>query len=50
VPALPYIFDEPVEHATEWIFHKAFKAIGGPEAVGERHGAVKHDVIKEKEL
>ena len=34
VPALPYMFDEPVEHATEWIFHTAFKAIGGPDAVG----------------
>ncbi|KAF2019179.1 hypothetical protein BU24DRAFT_418783 [Aaosphaeria arxii CBS 175.79] len=36
VPFLPYIFDEPVEHATEWVFHNAFKAIGGPEAVAGR--------------
>ena len=34
VPALPFMFDEPVEKATEWIFHKAFEAVGGPEAVG----------------
>lgn len=34
VPALPYMFDQPVEHATEWIFHKAFETIGGPQAVG----------------
>jgi len=33
VPALPYMFDEPVEIATEWVFHNAFKAIGGPDAV-----------------
>ncbi|EME38283.1 hypothetical protein DOTSEDRAFT_83736 [Dothistroma septosporum NZE10] len=35
VPALPYMFDEPVEHATEWIFNKAFEAVGGPKAVGK---------------
>jgi fission process protein 1 len=29
------MFDEPVEHATEWVFHKAFEAIGGPAAVGK---------------
>lgn len=33
VPALPYMFDEPVEMATEWVFHNAFRAIGGPDAV-----------------
>jgi fission process protein 1 len=33
VPALPYMFDKPVEIATEWVFHNAFRAIGGPEAV-----------------
>lgn len=36
VPALPFMFDEPVEHATEWIFHKAYEAIGGSEAVGHK--------------
>ncbi|KAK5117922.1 hypothetical protein LTR85_008696 [Meristemomyces frigidus] len=36
VPALPFLFDKPVEVATEWIFHKAFETIGGPEAVGHR--------------
>lgn len=38
VPALPFMFDEPVEKATEWIFHKTFEAIGGPDAV--RHSPV----------
>lgn len=36
VPALPFAFDQPVEHAIEYIFHQGFKLIGGPEAVGER--------------
>ncbi|KAF2403343.1 hypothetical protein EJ06DRAFT_526931 [Trichodelitschia bisporula] len=36
VPFLPYIFDEPVEHAVEWVFHTGFKAVGGPSAVGDR--------------
>jgi fission process protein 1 len=33
VPALPYLFDKPVEHAVEWTFHKGFELIGGPDAV-----------------
>lgn len=33
VPALPYLFDEPVERAVEWVFHKGFEAYGGKEAV-----------------
>ncbi|KAH3669001.1 hypothetical protein OGAPHI_002756 [Ogataea philodendri] len=27
VPLLPYLFDEPVEHATEYIFEQAYKAL-----------------------
>jgi hypothetical protein len=49
VPALPYLFDQPVEHATEWVFHKAFETIGGPEAVGHRTSAHKVEAVKEKE-
>ena len=30
------MFDEPVEHAVEWVFHKGFELIGGPEAVKGR--------------
>jgi mitochondrial fission process protein 1 len=33
VPALPYLFDKPVEQAVEWTFHKGFELVGGPEAV-----------------
>lgn len=36
VPVLPFVFDEPIEHATEWVFHKAFEAVGGPGAVRQR--------------
>lgn len=36
VPFLPYAFDEPVEHATEWIFFNAFKFFGGDKAVEGR--------------
>ncbi|KIN00427.1 hypothetical protein OIDMADRAFT_19514 [Oidiodendron maius Zn] len=34
VPALPFLFDEPVEKSVEWVFHKGFEAFGGPSAVG----------------
>lgn len=30
------MFDEPVEHATEFIFYNAFKMIGGEKAVEGR--------------
>lgn len=36
VPALPYMFDEPVEHIVEWVFYNGFKAIGGEGAVSPR--------------
>lgn len=35
VPALPFLFDEPVEKGVEWVFHKGFEAFGGPSAVGD---------------
>lgn len=35
VPALPYLFDKPVEQAVEWIFHKGFETFGGTDAVGD---------------
>jgi fission process protein 1 len=30
------MFDEPVEHATEWLCYNGFKAIGGEKAVAGR--------------
>ena len=41
VPFLPYVFDKPVEHVVETVFHKGFEMVGGKEAVGHE---------KEKEL
>ena len=35
VPALPFLFDKPVEEAVEWVFHKGFKTFGGHSAVGD---------------
>jgi fission process protein 1 len=34
VPALPFLFDKPVEEAVEWTFHKGFETFGGKAAVG----------------
>jgi mitochondrial fission process protein 1 len=45
VPALPYLFDKPVETAVEYVFHEGFKLVGGQEAVGDAHA-----VGREKEL
>ena len=54
VPALPYLFDEPVEQAVEWIFHKGFEVVGGKDAVGGspsigREAALNLDQKKAKE-
>jgi len=35
VPFLPYLFDEPVEEAVEWTFHKGFETFGGKSYVGD---------------
>ena len=51
VPALPYMFDHPVEQATEWVFHRAFETIGGPKAVGKDPATgLESRPEKEKEL
>lgn len=33
VPLLPYLFDEPVEHAVDWSFKSLCRAVGGEQAV-----------------
>ncbi|KAG8631822.1 hypothetical protein KVT40_000962 [Elsinoe batatas] len=48
VPALPFMFDEPVERATEWIFHKGFEFFGGPEAVGNRPETGRQPLLQEE--
>ncbi|KAI1341588.1 mitochondrial 18 KDa protein-domain-containing protein [Xylariaceae sp. FL0016] len=58
VPFLPSLFDQPVENAVEWIFHKGFASYGGKEFVGSvptmgREAALSerpHKGPKEKEL
>jgi fission process protein 1 len=35
VPALPFLFDKPVEEAVEWTFHTGFKLFGGQHMVGD---------------
>jgi fission process protein 1 len=45
VPALPFLFDKPVEAAVEYVFHTGFELVGGKEAVGDTH-----PVGREKEL
>jgi fission process protein 1 len=46
VPALPFIFDEPIEHLTEQVFYHAFKLIGGPQAVEGRPVTGKKELRK----
>ncbi|KAL9001516.1 MAG: hypothetical protein Q9169_000091 [Polycauliona sp. 2 TL-2023] len=48
VPLLPYMFDQPVEMAVEWTFHKAFEGIGGPEAVARRPETGRSDILQEQ--
>ncbi|CBX90650.1 hypothetical protein LEMA_P056840.1 [Plenodomus lingam JN3] len=50
VPFLPYVFDEPVEHATEWIFYNAFKTFGGDAAVEGRPVTGAKELRKEENL
>ncbi|KAI1853129.1 hypothetical protein JX266_001835 [Neoarthrinium moseri] len=54
VPTLPYLFDEPVENAVEWAFHKGFALYGGKDAVGNLPTTGREDALhkrpKEKEL
>ncbi|RBA17117.1 hypothetical protein FPRO05_01841 [Fusarium proliferatum] len=54
VPFLPAMFDEPVENAVEWAFHKGFETFGGKAAVGNAPTTGREDLLakrpKEKEL
>lgn len=55
VPALPFIFDKPVEEAVEWVFHKGFELYGGKAMVGDspstgREAELRKGARKEKEL
>jgi len=57
VPALPFLFDKPVEEAVEWVFHKGFETFGGHKAVGDSPSTGREKILegrhatnKEKEL
>ncbi|QPG94664.1 hypothetical protein C2857_006657 [Epichloe festucae Fl1] len=45
VPFLPRLFDEPVENAVEWVFHKGFQAVGGKDYVGNAPAIGREDLL-----
>jgi fission process protein 1 len=49
VPALPFLFDKPVEEAVEWVFHKGFEAVGGKEAVGDAPSVGREQILEQKQ-
>ncbi len=48
VPALPYLFDKPVEEAVEWVFHKGFELVGGRQAVGDAPATGREDILEQR--
>lgn len=48
VPFLPTLFDEPVENAVEWVFHKGFETFGGKAAVGNAPTTGREDLLSQK--
>lgn len=50
VPALPFMFDEPVEKATEWVFHHGFQLFGGPGAVGHRPETGRSELLQKESV
>lgn len=49
VPALPFLFDKPVEEAVEWVFHKGFEVVGGAEAVGHAPSTGREAILEQKQ-
>jgi len=45
VPALPFLFDKPVEEAVEWVFHTGFKTLGGKELVGNAPSTGREEIL-----
>lgn len=50
VPALPFLFDKPVEEAVEWVFHKGFEMVGGKEAVGDAPSTGRERILEQKNV
>lgn len=48
VPFLPTLFDQPVENAVEWVFHKGFQAYGGKDYVGTSPKTGREHMLSDK--
>jgi fission process protein 1 len=48
VPALPFLFDKPVEEVVEWIFHKGFETFGGKEYVGDAPSTGREHILEQR--
>jgi fission process protein 1 len=48
VPALPFLFDKPVETAVEWVFHKGFRALGGRAAVEDVPSTGREKILEKR--
>ncbi|KAI1401212.1 mitochondrial 18 KDa protein-domain-containing protein [Hypoxylon fuscum] len=48
VPALPTLFDKPVENAVEWLFHTGFALYGGQAYVGHAPTTGREAALKER--
>jgi mitochondrial fission process protein 1 len=48
VPFLPTLFDEPVENAVEWVFHKGFETFGGKDYVGNSPTMGREKMLSQK--
>lgn len=50
VPALPFLFDHPVETAVEWVFHKGFETFGGKDAVGNAPSTGREKLLNQEQV
>ncbi|ROT42899.1 hypothetical protein SODALDRAFT_327059 [Sodiomyces alkalinus F11] len=48
VPVLPFLFDQPVEDAVEWLFYKGFEAYGGKGYVENAPTTRREDLLSKK--
>lgn len=48
VPALPFLFDKPVEEAVEWVFHKGFETVGGKDYVGDSPSVGREQALEQR--
>ena len=48
VPALPFLFDKPVEEGVEWVFHKGFEVFGGRAYVGDTPTTGREAILEQR--